>query len=86
MSLSLSAGRKSFFKAVCIPTLKLEWYEDLVRHIHEKYPIISRFTGLARLRLIISLKFQRLVLMEVLQTLEKSGFKFDSGVLAKRRF
>lgn len=75
-------GTQILFQGGVHPTLKLEWYEDLVRHIHEKYPNIT-IHGFSAIEIDYIAKISKVSVDEVLQTLKKAGLSSIPGAGAE---
>ena len=75
-------GTQILFQGGVHPTLKLEWYENLVRHIHEKYPKIT-IHGFSAIEIDYIAKVSRVSVGEVLQTLKNAGLSSIPGAGAE---
>ena len=75
-------GTQILFQGGVHPTLKLEWYENLVRHIHEKYPNIT-IHGFSAIEIDYIAKVSKVSVDEVLQTLKKAGLSSIPGAGAE---
>ena len=75
-------GTQILFQGGVHPTLKLEWYENLVRHIHEKYPNIT-IHGFSAIEIDYIAKVSRVSVGEVLQTLKNAGLSSIPGAGAE---
>lgn len=75
-------GTQILFQGGVHPTLKLEWYENLVRHIHEKYPNIT-IHGFSAIEIDYIAKVSRVSIDEVLQTLKNAGLSSIPGAGAE---
>ncbi len=75
-------GTQILFQGGVHPTLKLEWYENLVRHIHEKYPNIT-IHGFSAIEIDYIAKVSKSSVEEVLQTLKKAGLSSIPGAGAE---
>ena len=71
-------GTQILFQGGVHPTLKLEWYENLVRHIHDKYPNIT-IHGFSAIEIDYIAKVSKVSVDEVLQTLKKAGLSAIPG-------
>ena len=75
-------GTQILFQGGVHPTLKLEWYENLVRHIHEKYPNIT-IHGFSAIEIDYIAKVSKSSVEEVLQTLKNAGLSSIPGAGAE---
>ncbi|MGX3010575.1 dehypoxanthine futalosine cyclase [Helicobacter sp. 23-1044] len=75
-------GTQILFQGGVHPTLKLEWYENLVRHIHEKYPNIT-IHGFSAIEIDYIAKVSKVSVDEVLQTLKNAGLSSIPGAGAE---
>lgn len=75
-------GTQILFQGGVHPTLKLEWYENLVRHISDKYPNIT-IHGFSAIEIDYIAKVSRVSIEEVLQTLKKAGLSSIPGAGAE---
>lgn len=75
-------GTQILFQGGVHPTLKLEWYENLVRHISEKYPNIT-IHGFSAIEIDYIAKVSRVSVGEVLQTLKNAGLSSIPGAGAE---
>lgn len=75
-------GTQILFQGGVHPTLKLEWYENLVRHISEKYPKIT-IHGFSAIEIDYIAKVSRVSIDEVLQTLKNAGLSSIPGAGAE---
>lgn len=75
-------GTQILFQGGVHPTLKLEWYENLVRHISEKYPNIT-IHGFSAIEIDYIAKVSRVSIDEVLQTLKNAGLSSIPGAGAE---
>lgn len=75
-------GTQILFQGGVHPTLKLEWYENLVRHISEKYPKIT-IHGFSAIEIDYIAKVSRVSVGEVLQTLKNAGLSSIPGAGAE---
>lgn len=75
-------GTQILFQGGVHPTLKLEWYENLVRHISKKYPNIT-IHGFSAIEIDYIAKVSRVSVGEVLQTLKNAGLSSIPGAGAE---
>lgn len=75
-------GTQILFQGGVHPNLKLEWYEDLVRHIHQKYPNIT-IHGFSAIEIDYIAKVSKVSIKETLQTLKKAGLSSIPGAGAE---
>lgn len=75
-------GTQILFQGGVHPTLKLEWYENLVRHIHDKYPNIT-IHGFSAIEIDYIAKVSKSSIDEVLQTLKNAGLSSIPGAGAE---
>ncbi len=75
-------GTQILFQGGVHPKLKIEWYEDLVEHIHQKYPTIT-IHGFSAIEIDYIAKVSRISLEEVLQRLKKKGLSSIPGAGAE---
>lgn len=75
-------GTQILFQGGVHPTLKLEWYENLVRHISDKYPNIT-IHGFSAIEIDYIAKVSKSSVEEVLQTLKKAGLSSIPGAGAE---
>jgi cyclic dehypoxanthinyl futalosine synthase len=64
------------------PKLKIEWYEDLVEHIHQKYPQIT-IHGFSAVEIDYIAKVSRISVEEVLKRLKAKGLSSIPGAGAE---
>ena len=64
------------------PKLKIEWYEDLVSHIAQKYPMIT-IHGFSAIEVNYIAKISKISIPEVLQRLQKAGLSSIPGAGAE---
>jgi len=75
-------GTQILFQGGVHPKLKIEWYEDLVEHIHTKYPTIT-IHGFSSIELDFIAKVSRITIQEVLSRLKTKGLASIPGAGAE---
>ena len=75
-------GTQILFQGGVHPKLKIEWYEDLVEHIHTKYPTIT-IHGFSSIELDFIAKVSRISIQEVLARLKAKGLASIPGAGAE---
>ncbi len=75
-------GTQILFQGGVHPKLKIEWYEDLVEHIHQKYPTIT-IHGFSSIELDFIAKVSRISIQEVLARLKAKGLASIPGAGAE---
>ena len=75
-------GTQILFQGGVHPKLKIEWYEDLVEHIHTKYPSIT-IHGFSSIELDFIAKVSRITIQEVLSRLRVKGLASIPGAGAE---
>ena len=75
-------GTQILFQGGVHPSLKLTWYEDLVRHIHQKYPNIT-IHGFSAIEIDYIAKISKVSIKETLQALKKAGLSSIPGAGAE---
>ncbi|WP_457594164.1 dehypoxanthine futalosine cyclase [Hydrogenimonas sp.] len=75
-------GTQILFQGGVHPKLKIEWYEDLVEHIHKKYPQIT-IHGFSAVEIDYIAKVSRISVDEVLQRLAAKGLSSIPGAGAE---
>ncbi|MDX1296356.1 MAG: dehypoxanthine futalosine cyclase [Sulfurimonadaceae bacterium] len=75
-------GTQILFQGGVHPKLKIEWYEDLVEHIHTKYPQIT-IHGFSAIEIDYIAKVSRISVEEVLQRLIDKGLSSIPGAGAE---
>ncbi|MDQ7068877.1 MAG: dehypoxanthine futalosine cyclase [Sulfurimonas sp.] len=75
-------GTQILFQGGVHPKLKIEWYEDLVEHIHTKYPSIT-IHGFSSIELDFIAKISRITIQEVLSRLKVKGLASIPGAGAE---
>ena len=75
-------GTQILFQGGVHPKLKIEWYEDLVEHIHTKYPSIT-IHGFSSIELDFIAKVSRITIQEVLSRLKAKGLASIPGAGAE---
>jgi len=75
-------GTQILFQGGVHPKLKIEWYEDLVEHIHTKYPTIT-IHGFSSIELDFIAKVSRITIQEVLSRLKAKGLASIPGAGAE---
>ncbi|MHC3995219.1 dehypoxanthine futalosine cyclase [Thiomicrolovo sp. ZZH C-3] len=75
-------GTQILFQGGVHPKLKIEWYEDLVEHIHTKYPQIT-IHGFSAIEIDFIAKVSRISVEEVLTRLKAKGLASIPGAGAE---
>ena len=75
-------GTQILFQGGVHPKLKIEWYEDLVEHIHTKYPAIT-IHGFSSIEIDYIAKVSRISVTEVLERLKVKGLASIPGAGAE---
>lgn len=75
-------GTQILFQGGVHPSLKIEWYEDLVRHIAQKYPQIT-LHGFSAIEIDYIAKISKISIREVLERLQKCGLASIPGAGAE---
>ncbi len=75
-------GTQILFQGGVHPKLKIEWYEDLVEHIHIKYPTIT-IHGFSAIEIDFIAKISKISVQEVLQRLKAKGLASIPGAGAE---
>lgn len=75
-------GTQILFQGGVHPKLKIEWYEDLVGHIHTKYPQIT-IHGFSSIEIDFIAKVSRISVEEVLMRLHAKGLASIPGAGAE---
>ncbi len=75
-------GSQILFQGGVHPKLKIEWYEDLVEHIHTKYPTIT-IHGFSSIELDFIDKVSHITIQEVLLRLQAKGLASIPGAGAE---
>ncbi len=75
-------GTQILFQGGVHPKLKIEWYEDLVEHIHTKYPTIT-IHGFSSIEIDFIAKVSRISVEEVLARLQAKGLASIPGAGAE---
>jgi len=75
-------GTQILFQGGVHPKLKIEWYEDLVEHIHQKYPEIT-IHGFSAVEIDYIAKVSRISVEEVLKRLAAKGLSSIPGAGAE---
>jgi len=75
-------GTQILFQGGVHPKLKIEWYEDLVEHIHTKYPTIT-IHGFSSIELDFIAKVSKITIQEVLSRLKVKGLASIPGAGAE---
>jgi cyclic dehypoxanthinyl futalosine synthase len=75
-------GTQILFQGGVHPKLKIEWYEELVGHIHEKYPQIT-IHGFSSIEIDFIAKVSRISVEEVLERLHAKGLASIPGAGAE---
>jgi cyclic dehypoxanthinyl futalosine synthase len=75
-------GTQILFQGGVHPKLKIEWYEELVEHIHKKYPTIT-IHGFSSIEIDFIAKVSRISVEEVLERLHAKGLASIPGAGAE---
>lgn len=75
-------GTQILFQGGVHPKLKIDWYEDLVEHIHTKYPSIT-IHGFSSIEIDFIAKVSRITVEEVLTRLKAKGLASIPGAGAE---
>ena len=75
-------GTQILFQGGVHPKLKIEWYEDLVEYIHQKYPTIT-IHGFSSIEIDFIAKVSRISVEEVLERLKTKGLASIPGAGAE---
>ncbi len=75
-------GTQILFQGGVHPKLEIEWYEDLVEHIHKKYPTIT-IHGFSAIEIDYIAKRSNLSVKKVLERLKKKGLSSIPGAGAE---
>ncbi len=75
-------GTQILFQGGVHPKLKIEWYEDLVEHIHEKYPEVT-IHGFSAVEIDYIAKVSKISVEEVLKRLATKGLSSIPGAGAE---
>jgi cyclic dehypoxanthinyl futalosine synthase len=75
-------GTQILFQGGVHPKLKIEWYEDLVEHIHVKYPTIT-IHGFSSIELDYIAKVSKITIQECLSRLHAKGLSSIPGAGAE---
>jgi len=75
-------GTQILFQGGVHPKLQIEWYEDLVEHIHTKYPTIT-IHGFSSIEIDFIAKVSRISVEEVLERLQAKGLASIPGAGAE---
>ncbi|RDU64687.1 dehypoxanthine futalosine cyclase [Helicobacter sp. MIT 14-3879] len=75
-------GTQILFQGGVHPTLKLDWYESLVSHIHNKYPNIT-IHGFSAIEIDYISKVSKVSIKETLESLKKAGLSSIPGAGAE---
>ena len=75
-------GTQILFQGGVHPKLKIEWYEDLVDHIHQKYPQIT-IHGFSSIEIDFIARVSRISVEEVLTRLQAKGLASIPGAGAE---
>lgn len=75
-------GTQILFQGGVHPKLKIEWYEDLVEHIHTKYPTVT-IHGFSAIEIDFIAKVSHISLDETLQRLKDKGLSSIPGAGAE---
>jgi len=75
-------GTQILFQGGVHPKLKIQWYEDLVEHIHQKYPTIT-IHGFSSIEIDFIAKISKITVEEVLVRLKAKGLASIPGAGAE---
>lgn len=75
-------GTQILFQGGVHPKLKIEWYEDLVEHIHKKYPTVT-IHGFSSIEIDFIAKVSHISVEEVLERLHAKGLASIPGAGAE---
>lgn len=75
-------GTQILFQGGVHPKLKIEWYEELVDHIHKKYPTIT-IHGFSSIEIDFIARVSRISVKEVLERLKAKGLASIPGAGAE---
>ncbi len=75
-------GTQILFQGGVHPKLEIEWYEDLVEHIHRKYPTVT-IHGFSAIEIDYIAKRSNLSVKEVLERLKRKGLSSIPGAGAE---
>ncbi len=75
-------GTQILFQGGVHPKLKIEWYEDLVEHIHNKYPTIT-ILGFSAIEIDYIARISKISAREVLRRLKAKGMDAMPGAGAE---
>jgi cyclic dehypoxanthinyl futalosine synthase len=75
-------GTQILFQGGVHPKLKIEWYEDLVEHIHQKYPEVT-IHGFSAIEINYIAKVSKITVREVLKRLKAKGMYSMPGAGAE---
>ena len=75
-------GTQILFQGGVHPKLKIEWYEELVAHIHNKYPMIT-IHGFSAIEIDYIAKISKISIEEVLSRLQAKGLASMPGAGAE---
>jgi cyclic dehypoxanthinyl futalosine synthase len=75
-------GTQILFQGGVHPKLKIEWYEDLVEHIHSKYPKLT-IHGFSSIEIDFIAKVSRISVEDVLKRLKAKGLSSIPGAGAE---
>ena len=75
-------GTQILFQGGVHPKLQIEWYEELVEHIHTKYPTIT-IHGFSAIEIDFIAKVSRITVEEVLERLKTKGLASIPGAGAE---
>ena len=75
-------GTQILFQGGVHPKLEIEWYEDLVEHIHKKYPQVT-IHGFSAIEIDYIAKRSKISIKEVLTRLHKKGLSSIPGAGAE---
>lgn len=75
-------GTQILFQGGVHPKLEIEWYEDLVEHIHQKYPQIT-IHGFSAIEIDYIARRSRITIEEVLRRLQAKGLSSIPGAGAE---
>lgn len=75
-------GTQILFQGGVHPKLEIKWYEDLISHIHQKYPMIT-IHGFSAIEINYIAKISKLPISEVLLRLQSAGLSSIPGAGAE---
>ena len=75
-------GTQILFQGGVHPKLKIEWYEDLIEHIHQKFPSIN-IHGFSAIEIDYIARISKITVREVLERLKTKGMASMPGAGAE---